>query len=226
MDWKTTNLSALKYSPVWPTLPEASRASIAEGLPALSVWRNPHSLIPSGTRYDSAANAIVFPEPVELSRIASVHNATTGEWMWLPNSGHAYAGVLSTDGRTLTLNSTHPKSKDTDVLSGGYTSDVLASDSAASAGWTDVPADWLRPLLLVDLRQINDAKTYDGALPACIVEARNVRPTLPEYMVWTTLPDLIGGLAQGAGDTAALATANTRITQLEAQIEQVRKAVA
>lgn len=216
MNWHTSSKSALEKHPAFAALPESFRASVTEALPALSIWRKSGPL-PVGTRWDVASNSIVFQDPIQLDRLTLVRDSTTSEWLWLANRApdDPYSGTLSADGRSLCVNGTHARASASDSLAGTYARDVTAAEAGGSS--QDAPADWTRPVLVLDLAQINDARLYDGAFPAYCQEARAITSATPAHLLWCYVSEIAtGGTATAAVDTVAraeLARVRAAITQ-------------
>lgn len=218
MNWHTSSKAALQQHPAFAAMDESFRASVTESVPALSIWRKAGPL-PTGTRWDVATNSVIFPEPIELARLGNVYDATAKGFLYIPNYV-GYGATLSADGLSLRCG-LRLDAHNTDTLTGTYARDVTASEVTGNN--SDAPADWMRPVLVLDLTQLNDSRLYDGAFPAYCIEARTVTARTPAHCLWCYVSEIAtGSAAPAVVDTATRA----RVAQLEAAIAQFNKSVA
>lgn len=191
MPWKTTDLTALKSSEYWNTFPEGFKQTIVEEKVYLPSWRTKIGF-PLGTIIDTVSRKIIFEKSVGPMDLEYVYNSTTKTWIYLQSqsSNPNFAGTWLDD-KTFQPNTAWSTS---DKLYGSLWATVEFDDPMRNGkSYSDSPIEWSLPVVLLDPKQINDKKTYDGGFPINVVEMSVIAAItkLGNMAIWARITDLV-----------------------------------
>lgn len=237
MNWKTYNLNATLNSESFKKIQDYAKAhnlvvdNIIEVPPAnLPLYKFTRvKLSEYGPKYDPEKGVVTFTKSITGLTLSHILCVRTRKCIYLPGNSFL-EGKVSDDGMVLVLNDKKYASEYAtadDVLTGGASKFVTPDEyEKLRGGFTDgdLPIEWTKPLITLDLRQIFDAKTYDGSFPVSIIESKG-NLTANENFIWCEVEDLL--FSQNGEQLAAdskkyqeeIAILKTRLAKLESAIK-------
>lgn len=203
MNWKTYNLGEMLNSDAFKKAQDYAKEynlsvdSIVEvprkELPLYKFTRV--KLSDYGMKYNPELGAMVFTKSILGLTLSHILCARTKKFVYFPGNSFL-EGKISADGMMLVLNDKKYAADSLtadDTFTGGASKMVGPDEyEKLRGGFTDgdLPLEWTKPVVVLDLRQIFDSRTYDGSFPVSIMEAKNVL-TPDKNFIWCEVSDLI-----------------------------------
>lgn len=195
----TTNLAELKASPAWALLSPAAQATVREVKLTFPTVRVNSIPIPKG-KINASNNTVVFEAPVKKEEILQIYNNTRKSWVYLAGTAYGnsdYGRIeVSSDGLVVTPAVSLAGCAETDVLSGALSQVFTVFDVINTRFSVEMPVEWTRPVIIIDPNQFNDTRTYDGAFPVTVCEARSLR-SAPGSILWMFISDFNNPVTSG-----------------------------
>jgi len=223
--WKTTNLSALKSSQYWNSLPEGFKSTIVEEKVSLPLWTTNQLGIPEIESTNPSDKTIIFKNEIDITKLDNLYNYTQRKWIYLSNRAKAdqYFGELDQTNKVLTVNNSNFSAGDKIV--GNYTKTVKFDDPTISGRYfSNSPAEWYKPVVILDLGQVNDTRTYDGSFPLTITEIKTIDTisSKNDMVIWARMTDLID-IPVGVGDNSKVLELEEKIGELTKKINKIKE---
>ncbi len=194
MKWYTTNKTNLVNNPAWQTILDYAKTNnfgidtIEERLPYLptqydkylNVSVNPvktaittlQSVFP--IKVDAINSVIELGDGYERFTISSLRSKSLNKTIYVNNTSNPLGGKV--DGNKIYLNTKLDPRLNYDDVFGTCEGEVTALEYYTCCGFPATPnAYWTKPVLIVDISQIFDKKTYDGSFPLLVTQANSVR---------------------------------------------------
>lgn len=165
-----------------------------------SLYEMPITMESYNPKFDAEKNIITFSKSIkDLKNIVFIRSETSQEWIYYPTNPYL-GGTISEDGLTLHLmeQKYYSASKSTDKI-GGSAKKLVDLDEYQQLRrgfeYPNLPREWTKPILVLDLNQVFDNKTYDGSFPVWISPASILYKVSKEKadsnLLWCFIEDAI-----------------------------------